>query len=64
MGITEQLLADLNIANKKIENLKCCGNCWWLYDDSEGICEKINDTNGYCDRWSYDKHTQDERKEY
>ena len=47
-------------AGKFYDDLKCCGNCWWLYDD----CKGINDGTGCCDRWNYDKHTHDERKEY
>ena len=43
-----------------VEQMKCCGNCTYFYDNE---CSKFPEIDGeYCDKWESDTLTQEDRK--
>ena len=57
----EKKLKAANDIAKKVDNLKCCGNCNLIDCDTER--GNLDDNFGkYCDLWCYDGQTTEDRR--
>lgn len=63
---TDFLVTDFEIKNEKnnikIEDLKCCGNCWYMRQKNFCIHHKKKVNSGYCcGTWTFDRIIHDDR---